>query len=150
MTDDFSVMIIYSAHYRCLSTIELKVLSRFVVKKIRNQKGQIEDVHLYIKNLRGSAAYWTAALNYLLAQIRTLGPPTYFLTFCSNELNWLDQRKALLIADNRPDEDPSSLNIHETQCLIEKYPVILSRHFMVRVRALLTYMKVTMTFWVAN
>jgi hypothetical protein len=48
-------------------------------------------------------------------------------------------RKALLIADGRPDDDPSELDVFSTQRLIEKYPVILSRHFMIRVTALMTF-----------
>ncbi|GFU35146.1 helitron_like_N domain-containing protein [Trichonephila clavipes] len=107
-------------------------------KKIEGHNGMNEDVHLYLKNLKGSASYWRAALNYLVAQIRCLGPPTYFLTFSCNDLNWIDMRKALLIADGRPDEDPTSLNIMDVKKLIELYPVIVSRHFMVRVQALLT------------
>lgn len=50
-------------------------------------------------------------------------------------------RKALLIADGQPDVDPNSLNIYETQTLIELYPIILSRHFMVRVNALVRHLK---------
>ncbi|GFQ72031.1 ATP-dependent DNA helicase [Trichonephila clavata] len=47
-------------------------------KKVEGQDGKVDDVHLYLKNLRGSAAYWRTSLNELLAQIRCLGPPTYF------------------------------------------------------------------------
>lgn len=72
-------------YYRIKSTISA------CGKKIVNQEGAVEDVHLYIKNLRGSAAYWRSALNELLAQIRCLGAPTYFVTFSSNDLHWLDQ-----------------------------------------------------------
>ncbi|GFR18848.1 hypothetical protein TNCT_571281 [Trichonephila clavata] len=110
-------------------------------EKICNQDGAAEGVHLYVKSLRGSAAYWRSALNKLLTQIRCLGSPTYFVTFSSKDLNWLDQRKALLLADGRPDVDPNTLNIYETQQLIEKYPVILSRHFMIRVNTLMKYIK---------
>ncbi|GBM38274.1 hypothetical protein AVEN_17720-1 [Araneus ventricosus] len=38
-------------------------------------------------------------------------------------------RKAFLIADGRPYEDPSQINLDELQRLIESYPVVLSRHF---------------------
>lgn len=62
-------------YYRVQSTISA------CGKKIVNQEGTVEDVHLYVKNLRGSAAYWRSALNELLAQIRCLGAPTYFVTF---------------------------------------------------------------------
>ncbi|GFY58570.1 ATP-dependent DNA helicase [Trichonephila inaurata madagascariensis] len=48
-------------------------------KIICNQDGAVEDIDLYVKSLRGSAAYWRSALNKLLAQISCLGPPTYFL-----------------------------------------------------------------------
>ncbi|CAG5041968.1 unnamed protein product [Parnassius apollo] len=69
-------------YYRVKSTISA------CGNKIRNQEGYIEDVHLYIKNLKEYDAYRrAAALNDLLAQTRTLGPPTYFLTFSSNDLN---------------------------------------------------------------
>lgn len=49
-------------------------------------------------------------------------------------------RKALLIADGRPDVEPNDLHIYETQCLIELYPIILSRHFMIHVNALMKFL----------
>src|SRR5258705_8800460 len=105
-------------------------------KKVESHDGMVEDLHLYLRNLRGTAAYWRKALNELIAQIRCLGPPTYFVTLSCNDLHWLDMRRALLIADGRLHEDPSQLDIHDTR-LIEKYPVIVSRHFMIRVDALM-------------
>ncbi|CAG9799443.1 unnamed protein product [Chironomus riparius] len=122
-------------YYRVKSTIAA------CGKKIEGPDGKVEDVHLYVRNLRGSSAYWRSAMNELIAQIRCLGPPTYFLTFSCNDLNWLDMRKALLIADGRPNEDPASLDMFTTQILIEKYPVIVSRHFMIRVKALMRILK---------
>lgn len=111
----------------------------------RNVEGQdgnkIEDIHLYMKNLRGSAAYWRTALNDLIAQIRCLGPPTYFVTFSCNDLHWEDMKRALLIADGRPNVDVNHLDINATQRLIEQYPVVVSRHFMVQVNALMRFIK---------
>ncbi|GFY44976.1 helitron_like_N domain-containing protein [Trichonephila inaurata madagascariensis] len=49
-------------------------------------------------------------------------------------------RKALLIADGRPKGDPNELDIYETQRLVEMYPVVVSRHFMIKVNALVTFM----------
>ena len=97
-------------YYRVKSTIAA------CAKKIEGPDGKVKDIHLYVKNLRGSAAYWRSAMNELIAQIRCLGPPiyTYFLTFSCNDLNWLDMRKALLIADGKPDVDPSTQHIHNT------------------------------------
>ena len=70
--------------------------------------------------------------------IKCIGPPHYFIIFSCNDLHWL---KALLIADGRPNVDPNDLDIHETQRLIEKYPVIVSQHFMLRVNALMKFLR---------
>lgn len=109
-------------------------------KKVENNSGRVDDLHLCMKNLRGSAAYWRTAMNELLAQIRCLGPPQYFMTFSCNDLHWLDMKKALFIADGKPDVDPNDFDINEIQCLVEKFPVIVSRHFMIRVNALMKFL----------
>ncbi len=94
-----------------------------------------------MRNLRGSAAYWSTAHSELVAMIRILGPPTWFLTLSCNDLNWKDMRIALLHADNRSHENPMNLRIDEVQRLIERYPVVVSRHFSRRVNAFLKFIK---------
>ncbi|GIY41783.1 helitron_like_N domain-containing protein [Caerostris darwini] len=102
-------------------------------RKIVSKHGMVDDIHLYLKNLRGSAAYWKTAHNELIGQIRCLGLTHYFLTFSCNDLNWLDMRKALLI-------DPNELDIYATQHLVEMHAVVVSRHYMIRVSVLVTFM----------
>ncbi|KAG5683289.1 hypothetical protein PVAND_012577 [Polypedilum vanderplanki] len=97
-------------------------------KKVRGRDGAVEDLHLHMRSLRGSAAYWRTAFNELTAMIRNIGPPTWFITLSCNDLHWHDMIKALLIADGRPDEDPSKINIDEVQRLIEIYPVVLKKN----------------------
>ncbi len=111
------------------------------LKTVRGQGGdKVEDFHLYLKNMRGTQSYWKTALNDLIVQIRCLGPPTFFLTFSCNDLHWLDMRRALLIADGKSSQDPSRLTVYETQLLVEKFPLVISRHFMRRVAALMTFL----------
>lgn len=65
------------------------------------------------------------------------------------ELAWYAQG-TLLIADERPDEDPNELNIYATQRLIKLYTVIVTRNFMIRLNALmkfLTIMKCLVVDW---
>lgn len=50
-------------------------------------------------------------------------------------------KQALLIADGRPHEDPNNMDISATQKSIEKFPLVISRHFMIRVAALVRAMK---------
>lgn len=44
-----------------------------------------------------------------------------------------------MIADGRPEEDPTALDTIATRRLVDKYPVIVSRHFMVRIHALIKF-----------
>ncbi|CAG5002806.1 unnamed protein product [Parnassius apollo] len=111
-------------------------------RKVEGENGnRVEDLHLYLKNLRGSAAYWRSALSDLIAQIRCLGPPTYFVTLSCNDLYWKDMKRGLLVSDGKQHIDPDDIDIQETQRLIEMYPVVVSRHFMVRVNALMQFLK---------
>ena len=110
-------------------------------KKIKFNNEMVEDVHLYIKNMRGSGSYWKNALNELLAQIKFLGPPHYFLTLSCNDLHWNDMIRALLNADGKPDEPPENVTILQRQKLVEKYPTIISRHFMIRVNAMIKFLR---------
>lgn len=61
--------------------------------------------------------------------------PTYYLTFSCNEINWLDMRKALFIADGRLMDNIQDLDMITTQRLIEIY-LILRSHFMYRFNAI--------------
>jgi len=46
-------------------------------KKIKQAQGEmVEDIHLYIKILRGSRFYWKTVLNELLVMIRCFGQPS--------------------------------------------------------------------------
>jgi len=110
-------------------------------RNIQHNNSKVDDVHLDMKNLPDSSDYWGTVINELIAQIRCFGPPQYFITFSCNDLNWLDVRKALLLADGDVERDLASLTIYETQIFIEKYLTAISRHFMIRVNALITHMK---------
>ncbi|KAF9817320.1 hypothetical protein SFRURICE_010779 [Spodoptera frugiperda] len=105
-------------------------------------QGLVDNMHLTMRNIRGSAAYWKRCCAELIAMVRSLGPPTWFLTFSCNDLNWPDMIKALLIADGRPDAMPDvveHLPFDERLELVEKYPVIVARQFTVRVKRLQTH-----------
>ncbi|KAE9521618.1 hypothetical protein AGLY_017986 [Aphis glycines] len=77
----------------------IKATIQACLKKLIGSDGKIEDLHLITKAFRGSSAYWRTALNECVAKIRSLGPPTYFISCSCNDLYWIDMRTALLIAD---------------------------------------------------
>lgn len=112
------------------------------VKNSVGQDGQVENIRLYLKNLRLSAAYWRTSLIDLIAQIRCLGQSTHIVTFSCNDVNWWNMSKALLIPDERLDFYPQDYDIRATQILIKKYSPTLRRHFMVLVvKALMKFIR---------
>ncbi len=59
-----------------------------------------ENTWAYMRNLRGTAAYWSAASREVFAMIRHLGPPTFFITLSANDMGWDDL--ALVLRDGPP------------------------------------------------
>jgi len=100
-------------------------------------EGLVQNLHINMRALRGSNAYWQTACSGLIAMVRNLGPPQWFLTLSCNDLNWKDILQACLIAAGRKGEDIDHLSFNEKQRLIIEHPVALSRHFMVRVHAIM-------------
>ncbi len=44
----------------------------------------LSNSYMFMKNIRGTAAYWKDQLLDLLAKINTLGPPSFFITLTAN------------------------------------------------------------------
>ncbi|CAG4958798.1 unnamed protein product [Colias eurytheme] len=101
----------------------------------------VQNVHLVMRNIRGTSAYWHKAYTDLLAMVKNLGPPHWYLTLSCNDLNWPDMLKALLVADGRPNFSFEDLTFLEKQHLVESYPVTLSRQFMLRLNTLFTRLR---------
>lgn len=49
---------------------------------------RVDDGFRMLKNIRSSPAYWEDKKKNLLAMIRQLGVPTFFLTLSANETKW--------------------------------------------------------------
>ena len=47
-----------------------------------------ENSYMFMKQIRGTAAYWKTTLLNLLAMIRNIGPPTLFMTLSANDYHW--------------------------------------------------------------
>ena len=76
---------------------EISILSR--IKKQSSQlltagdianpsSGSLSNSYMFMKNMRGTAAYWKDQLLDFLAKINTLGQPTFFVTLTANDLHW--------------------------------------------------------------
>ena len=46
------------------------------------------NTFMFMKNIRGTVAYWADILHNLLSTVKTLRPPTLFVTLSSDDCNW--------------------------------------------------------------
>ena len=140
-----------------LSKLELeKIKSCISICSSRLKKkcnDRVDDLHVYMKCLRGYSSYWNTAKSDLLAMIRHLGSPSWFITLSANDLNWPDLIKDLLYSkhlfENNEDKnipfifnlsDVSKMTYKEKAQLLHDYPVIAARHFDRRFRKLTSFL----------
>jgi len=89
---------------------------------------------LFMKQIRGTEAYWHATKSDLLAKFANLGPPTFFLTLSANDLNWSDlwQGMILTLNINTTVDDILHSSREYREQLLSQYPVFPARHFIYR------------------
>ena len=49
-----------------------------------------ENCYSFMRDIRGTQAYWNSVKIQLYATFRTLGPPTFFITLSADDNNWTD------------------------------------------------------------
>ena len=94
----------------------------------------IEDSYVFMRNIRGTPAYWRNELLNLLAGIATLGPPTWFVTLSAADLQW--QELFTLLS---PKKHYSDLSSNEKWKLMRENPLLVAKHFNRRKQAFLKY-----------
>lgn len=112
-----------------------------IQKNHQNISNVASNLHLVMRTIRGTSAYWGNALLDLLAMVKVLGPGTAFLTLSCNDLNWDFMLKAALQAEGRADINPINLSLQEKQRLVENNPVLVSRIFNREVQNMLKLLK---------
>ena len=100
-----------------------------------------ENCYAFMRNIRGTAAYWQRAKLDLFAMFRTLGPPSYFITLSADDMNWPDLMYVLAKRDgqNLTDEQVLEMTKSERVRLLCAYPVIVAQHFNLRFHSFLNY-----------
>jgi hypothetical protein len=89
-------------------------------------------------SVRGTPAYWEKTKFEVLAMIRQLGIPTFFLTVSAADLKWPDMIRAIAqqFGQNFTDEQIASMSFSERCKWLQANPVTAARHFDFRVQAL--------------
>ena len=91
-----------------------------------------------MRDNRGTAAYWQSARIQLFAMLRTLGPPTFFITFSADDHHWKDLMVVLASCSGRniSNEQVDELSDEERRTLMTSNPVVTARHFQHRFQSL--------------
>ena len=93
-----------------------------------------EHCYSFMKDIRGTQAYWNSVKIQLYAMFRTLGPPTFFVTLSADDSNWADLMVVLSKSrgQNLSEEEAANLSSTEKRELMRTNPVVTARHFAYR------------------
>ena len=95
---------------------------------------QKDKAYRFMKNVRGSPPYYQRTFYDLLAMIRQLGTPTWFLTLSAADMKWPDvlQTIAKQYGVTYTDEEVASLSYDDKSNWLRRNPVTAARHFQYR------------------
>ena len=94
-----------------------------------------ENAYTFMNSIKGSPAYWINMLSDILAMVKQLGIPSFFLTLSCADLRW-DEFPIIiskLVGKDLSSEEISSMSYFEKCDLLNSNPVLLARHFQYRV-----------------
>ena len=92
----------------------------------------IENSYMFMKQIKGTAAYWKNTLQNLLTMFKTLGPPSIFLTLSANNMHWPD-----LFMTFKGCTYEEACKIKNGIDLVKNDPFLTALHFQKRYRCLL-------------
>ena len=87
-----------------------------------------------MSSIKGTPAYLKKILHQVLAMVKQLGTPTFFLTLSCSELRWNELISIIfkLNVIDIADEDIDRLSYHERCDTLNKNPILVVRHFQYR------------------
>ena len=94
-----------------------------------------DEAFNFMNTLKGTPAYWKRFLLEVLAMVKQLGLPTYFMTLSCADLRWNELIEIIskLRGQNLTEEEIINLNYFERTKILNSNPVLLARHFQYRV-----------------
>ena len=100
-----------------------------------------DDAYNFTNQLKGTPAYWKRFLLEVLAMVKQLGLPTYFMTLSCADLRWNELVDIIqkLKGTEMTEEEIENMNYMERTSALQSNPVLLSRHFKYRVEHFFKY-----------
>jgi len=89
--------------------------------------------YIFMNSIKGTPAYWKHFLYDVLAMVKQLGLPTYFLTLSCADLRW-DELVNIIGKLNNVPVDNVIMSDYKKRCeILNSNPVLTARHFQYRV-----------------
>jgi len=100
-----------------------------------------DDAYNFMNQLKGTPAYWKRFLLEVLAMVKQLGLPTYFMTLSCADLRWNELVDIIqkLKGEELTEAEIENMNYIERTSALQSNPVLLARHFQYRVENFFKY-----------
>jgi len=95
-----------------------------------------DQAYQFLKSVRGTPPYWKKTVKDLMAMVKQIGSPHFFLMLSAADMQWsklltiLAKHKGL----NLSDEAIAGMSYDEKCQLLRNDPVLAARHFQYRLR----------------
>ena len=108
---------------------------------IRSDREHLENLiskdqaYLFMRQIPGSPPYWQKFIYEVVAMVKQLGIPTWFMTLSCADLRWpeLFQIIARIKGTNMSDKEVEALSYSERCSMLNLNPVVVAKHFQYRV-----------------
>ena len=99
-----------------------------------------DQAYLFLRQIPGSPPYWQKFMYEVVAMVKQLGIPTWFMTLSCADLRWPELFQIISRANgaNMTDEEVDALSYDERCRLLNINPVIVAKHFQYRVETFFT------------
>ena len=106
------------------------ILSRNVKETVQHFIAS-DEAFSFMNTIKGTPAYWKKFLHEVLAMVKQLGQPTFFLTLSCADLRWneLISITSKLEGSVLSEDEIQDLSYQDRCKLLNKDPVLVARHF---------------------
>ena len=104
-----------------------------------------DQAYLFLRQIPGTPPYWQKFMYEVIAMMKQLGIPTWFITLSCADLRWpeLFQIISKIQGKNLTDEQVDALSYSERCEILNLNPVIVAKHFQYRLEIFFTEILLT-------
>ena len=97
-----------------------------------------DQAYFFMKNIPGSPSYWKRFMYEVIAVIKQLGPPSWWMTLSCADLQWNEIYKILSKLKGREmtDDEIAAMSYDEQCKMLNSNPVVVAKHFQFRLERL--------------